>query len=412
MFIKEQIAIIREDNELKSEYESASTIYEYENASTICMDDTYDSDYSSIGSSYSTESENEKTINQMKTFFKHDFKFDSQDLKNYPALENINKIIFPENKSDIINFNSDLFENEFKEVETLGSGKFVVKSYIYKNQKMAIKFTHIPHSRHTTNDDNMRKLIELVREIIKIQKLSRCPNIVICYGVCLYDGQALICMEQMDMSLRNVFEKVHQLGNRNMFHEEKLLAFVAVAIVDALVYCNEAKMIHRDVKPDNILLNKNGEIKLCDFGESRILQDSLSSTFAGSLCYWPPERFDIEKSKYDTCPDIWGLGITLVEIVSGSVPYKDKRGRMPQNIILLQNLILQLDTPKLVKETFQEDSFSNVTREFVQLCLNRVPDRPKYSKLQETAFYKQYGVIKNKDRNEKVAELLNSFELV
>uniref|UniRef100_A0A914EDW6 Protein kinase domain-containing protein n=1 Tax=Acrobeloides nanus TaxID=290746 RepID=A0A914EDW6_9BILA len=59
------------------------------------------------------------------------------------------------------------------------------------------------------------------------------------------------------------------------------------------------------------------------------------------------------KAKYDVRADIWNLGITLIEVVSGSVPYRDKKGNIPNNIILLQNLIIILDSNITVDEHFK-----------------------------------------------------------
>ena len=138
---------------------------------------------------------------------------------------------------------------------------------------------------------------------------------------------------------------------------------------------------------------------------------SKNSKILGTVCYWPPERFESEKSKFDVRADIWSLGITLVEITRGSIPYRDKKGNIPSNIILLQNLILNLDTVDLIKTTFPLGSFSSVTREFAQLCLNRVHERPKYDKLQETSLYQKYGPKKNEERNQKVSEWLQFYGL-
>jgi serine/threonine protein kinase len=65
----------------------------------------------------------------------------------------------------------------------------------------------------------------------------------------------------------------------------------------------------------------SGEIKLCDFGESRILDNSLASTNVGTTAYWPPERFSHGLFKYDIRADVWSLGITVLEVILGKLPY-------------------------------------------------------------------------------------------
>ena len=108
-------------------------------------------------------------------------------------------------------------------------------------------------------------------------------------------------------------------------------------------------------------------------------------TILGSLSYWPPERFEHEKAKFDVRADIWSIGITLIELVTGSVPYKDKRGNIPNNIILLQNLIVNLNTNKTVEEAFI--GYTEGTKDFVKSCLKKVEKRPKYDDLMATQFY-------------------------
>ena len=79
--------------------------------------------------------------------------------------------------------------------------------------------------------------------------------------------------------------------------------------------------MHRDLKPDNILINKLGEIKLTDFGISKAMESTfgLCGSFVGTPSYMSPER--IQGTKYSFPSDVWSVGIILHEMATGHYPY-------------------------------------------------------------------------------------------
>ncbi|XP_048471724.1 dual specificity mitogen-activated protein kinase kinase 1, partial [Rhincodon typus] len=86
-----------------------------------------------------------------------------------------------------------------------------------------------------------------------------------------------------------------------------------------LAYLREKhKIMHRDVKPSNILVNSRGEIKLCDFGVSGQLIDSMANSFVGTRSYMSPER--LQGTHYSVQSDIWSMGLSLVEMAIGRYP--------------------------------------------------------------------------------------------
>ncbi|XP_031688749.1 dual specificity mitogen-activated protein kinase kinase 1 [Oncorhynchus kisutch] len=153
---------------------------------------------------------------------------------------------------------------------------------------------------------------QIIREL---QVLHECnsPYIVGFYGAFYSDGEISICMEHMDGgSLDQSLKKAGKIP-------EQILGKVSIAVIKGLSYLREKhKIMHRDVKPSNILVNSRGEIKLCDFGVSGQLIDSMANSFVGTRSYMSPER--LQGTHYSVQSDIWSMGLSLVEMAVGRFP--------------------------------------------------------------------------------------------
>lgn len=153
---------------------------------------------------------------------------------------------------------------------------------------------------------------QIIREL-QILHDCKSPYIVGFYGAFHSDSEISICMENMDAgSLDQVLKKARKIP-------EPILGKVSIAVLHGLRYLREThNIIHRDVKPSNILVNSRGEIKLCDFGVSGQLIDSMANTFVGTRSYMSPER--LQGAPYSVLSDIWSLGLSLIEMAMGRYP--------------------------------------------------------------------------------------------
>lgn len=260
-------------------------------------------------------------------------------------------------------------------------------------------------------DDNERR--RLLMDVDILVKSTDCKNIIKFYGAMIWEGDLWILMELMDCSLDSFYKLAHQkiatptisthnikklptlspqpcthitvdikLGNCELCNPipEKVLGCMAADIVNALSYLYSIKVIHRDIKPSNILINRIGIIKLCDFGISGYLVNSVARTYeAGCRPYMAPERIDPPRDRtgYDIKSDVWSFGITMLEIATGRYPYQHARDFFEQ----LKRICTD-DPPRL-----PEGRFSSEFEDFICQCLKKdYQIRPKYDALENHPF--------------------------
>lgn len=217
-------------------------------------------------------------------------------------------------------------------------------------------------------EDNKRVCTDL-----QIILECNCDYIVRCRGYFITDSGIWMCMELMDTCFATLMQK---RGGKPL--SEKAIGAIAVSVLKALDHLKEnLNFMHRDVKPSNILINKQGQIKLCDFGIGRRLEQSFAQTRSGCSCYMAPERIE-SRGDYDVRADVWSLGITLYELAVGQSPYAHARGHLDMLGMIIS------DSPPSLPENM---NFSDEYRDFIKLCLMKRPEaRPKYKSLLEHKF--------------------------
>jgi serine/threonine-protein kinase len=170
------------------------------------------------------------------------------------------------------------------------------------------------------------------------------PNIVTIYDAGDEQDLAYIAMEYLEGSdLEPYTKKDHLLPMR------KVIAYVA-DVADALGYAHDKGIVHRDVKPANIMLLETGVIKITDFGIARITATSQTQTgvVKGTPYYMSPEQ--ISGEKVDGRSDIFSLGVMLYQMLTGELPFKgDNPAALMHQIMNTPHPDPRTYNPKIVK---------------------------------------------------------------
>lgn len=203
--------------------------------------------------------------------------------------------------------------NRYEIVERIGGGGMALvyrARDTYLGRPVAVK---VLRSQFAGDDDFVRRF---KREAQAAASLSH-PNVVSIYDVGQEDELYYIVMELVDG--QTLKEKIDQEAPLPI----PVAVRICIQILDALEHAHQSKVVHRDIKPHNILLTRTGRVKVTDFGIARaITTNTLTHTgsIIGSAHYFSPEQakggFTGEKS------DLYSTGIVLYEMLTGKVPFE------------------------------------------------------------------------------------------
>ena len=204
-----------------------------------------------------------------------------------------------------------MLDDRYEILEVIGAGGMAV---VYKamchrlNRYVAVKILR----DELANDEEFRKRFQTEAQAVAM--LSH-PNIVSVYDVSHSDGVEYIVMELIEgVTLMQYMKKKGALGWKEALH-------FAVQISKALEHAHEKGIVHRDIKPQNIMILKDGTIKVADFGIAALesAQEKKSDQTVGSVHYIAPEQARGEQP--DPRSDIYSLGVVMYEMLTGKMPY-------------------------------------------------------------------------------------------
>ncbi len=208
---------------------------------------------------------------------------------------------------------------DFKLIKKLGQGgmgEVYLAHQVSLDRQVALKVMNKQFSKQ----ENFVKRFK--REAQTMAKLNH-PNIVQGYAVGEHQGLLFLAMElvkghERGRSLQDWMENQKKLDVGDAVH-------VILVISDALKYANEMNLIHRDIKPDNMLITEKGVVKLSDMGLAKATDEDMSMTQSGTGLgtpyYMPPEQA-ADAKHVDHRSDIYALGCTFYYFLTGELPFK------------------------------------------------------------------------------------------
>lgn len=236
------------------------------------------------------------------------------------------------------------------------------------------------------------KFTTILKELVILHECVS-PYIIDFYGAFFQEGAVYICIEYMD---GGSIDKLYGGGI-----PEEVLRKITYSTVQGLKSLkDDHNIIHRDVKPTNILVNTRGQVKICDFGVSGNLVASIARTNIGCQSYMAPERISggslshvgNADGSYSVQSDIWSLGLTIIECAKGAYPYPPEVSQsifsqlnvsqerccyFYARLLIHSQAIVEGEPPGL-----PEEGYSDLAKDFVRSCLNKIPKlRPPYALL-------------------------------
>lgn len=235
-----------------------------------------------------------------------------------------------------------------------------------------------PHQSQISGND--RKRICVFNEKYLLERINH-PNILSLIDFIENDTSINLVLEYMEMG--SVENLVKRLGKVSEDFAKQMVRQLLVG----LSYLHSNGIVHRDVKGANILLDKNGVIKLSDFGIAKQMKNfsvihQPPSSFVGTPYWMSPEMILNSEKNVFPANDIWSVGCTVIECLSGNPPYHDL------NHMSAFYCIVQDEHPVI------PDSFSADCKDFLLQCFQKQPDeRPSATSLLEHKWLKSLTLV-------------------
>ena len=258
--------------------------------------------------------------------FTNNFRENEKDIKEELELEKLkskrlqSELDKLKAKKDIINSKQILQYVHKISYESLGLGKKIGQggfSEIFESQWMGI-----PVAVKVIFDPNINEaLLEEFNNEIEKLFILRHPYIIQLYGITDSEKNQKLAVITELAPKGSLFDYLHKNSKTKNNLSLEFKNKITKQLVHTMAYIHSRGYVHRDLKTQNILLDKNLDMKLCDFGLTKLKSElnSGSGQFAGTPCYMAPELFD--RKFYDDKIDVFAFGTVVWEIYTQKIPY-------------------------------------------------------------------------------------------
>lgn len=268
--------------------------------------------------------------------------------------------------TDICDYGTATGMDQFEELEVLGRGAYGVATLCKQRAVGAHAQLRVVKKVELTGVPSGVKKSAL-EEVRVLRRLSH-PNIIAYYDYFEEEHTLHIVLEYADGG--DLASSVSKHREENRQYEESEIIYVGGQILKALQYIHAKAIVHRDMKGQNVFMMKSGDVKLGDFGISKVMEHTASEmgTAIGTPSYLAPEM--CENKPYGTKVDMWSLGVILYEMISLKLPFQ------ATNPFGMMMKIVRSDPPPLPPRVSEE--LRNVT---MRLMAKSAEDRPDANEL-------------------------------
>eukprot|EP01080_Neovahlkampfia_damariscottae_P009324 gene9324-1411_t len=252
---------------------------------------------------------------------------------------------------------------------------------IYSGKCNLETFKDIPIAIKIIDFENTDVNLDVIRKEIQIMGVCDHPNIIQYYTSFIKSTKMHIVMELCEGSVLDLIK----IKTKNGLKEPYLLGSILKQVLCGLDYLHYNGLLHRNIKASNILIDKKGIIKLCDFtGAGNLFEQGIKreqrTTYIGTIQWMAPEVLEQSKG-YDAKADVWSFGITCIELVKGKVPFADFQ---PMKVMVA---ILKHQSPTIE----DKEVSTNTLKMMIDSCLLKEPkNRPNSKDLLSYKFIKNF----------------------